>query len=168
MYEAMLARVRLFQDLSRRDLTWLSEGCREREYPAGTVLVRAGQWSGSLFILLSGSVAMILCQDDGSERPIGQFGAGAVFGEMALCGPATQRETITALVPCAALVLPHWDFQATLRESPDIAIKLLSTISGWLIQAERRAPRITHDIYDPHDPRDPHDSRPIHDTQEAD
>lgn len=139
VYEDHLAQVRLFRDLWPRELTWLSEGCREREYAAGAALARAGQGGARLIILLSGRVRVARPQSDGSERALAECGPGAVLGEKALVSAAVQPDTVTALEPCVALVLPVWDFQATLREAPDIAIKLLAVLGDRLVKAERQA-----------------------------
>jgi hypothetical protein len=49
MYEDALARAPLFHDISHRELSWLSEACRERVYPIGTALVEQGgkRWASS-------------------------------------------------------------------------------------------------------------------------
>lgn len=141
MYEEHLARVPGFQDLSPRALTWLSAGCHERTYDAGGALALAGHASGGLLILLRGRAMRTQPQPDGSELPTGQLAPGAVIGEMSLYGELPHPETVTALEPCVALALPRWDFQATLRETPDIAIKLLGVLSARLLAAEQREHR---------------------------
>ena len=138
MYEEHLARVPGFQDLSPRELTWLSAGCREREYPAGDTLARAGHEGSGLLILVHGSARRTQPQPDGSELPTGQLAPGAVIGEMSLYGEVPHQETVTALAPCVALALPRWDFQTTLRENPDIAIRLLGVLCARLLAAEQR------------------------------
>ncbi len=42
MYEELLARASLFRDLSPRELTWLGDACRERDYAPGEHIQR--QW----------------------------------------------------------------------------------------------------------------------------
>ena len=144
MYEAVLARVALFHDLSPRELTWLSGACHERTYAIGEFLARAGGDLGGLCIVLRGSAQVTPPQSaDGqhtnTQPAEGWFGPGAVIGEMALFAATTQRESIEALEPTTTLSLPRWDFQATLRESPDIAIKLLDTLSQRLHQVSAPA-----------------------------
>lgn len=138
-YEAYLACVPLFRDLSPRELTWLSAGCREREYAAGAELARAGHAGGGLLILMRGRATRTQTQPDGSELSTGQLAPGAVTGEMSLYGEIPHQETVTTLEPCVVLALPRWDFQATLRETPDIAIRLLGVLCARMLAAEERA-----------------------------
>ncbi len=60
---------------------------------------------------------------------------------MSLLDDLPRTATMTALEPTRALVIPVWDFRAALRESPEIAIKLLSVMSRRLRKAESS---ITH------------------------
>jgi CRP-like cAMP-binding protein len=129
MYEDLLARVPLFRDLSRRELTWLDDACRERAYAPGEVLAHQGSGVG-LFIVLEGCARVTRQEDAAEAEPkIGRLVPGAVWGESALLGDVPGAATVTALEPTRAMVLPIWDFRATLRECPDLAIHLLATLS---------------------------------------
>jgi CRP/FNR family transcriptional regulator, cyclic AMP receptor protein len=136
MYEELLARVPLFKDLSRRELAWLDDACRERDYAPGEVLVRQGGGGVGLLIVVEGNARITRRPEHATEAEpeIGRLGPGAVWGESALLEDAPGTATITAMEPTRAVVLPVWDFHATLREYPDLAIHLLVTLS-------RRAPR---------------------------
>jgi CRP/FNR family cyclic AMP-dependent transcriptional regulator len=138
MYEELLAQAPLFQDLSRRELAWLGDACREREYARGDVLVRQGGGGVGLFILTSGSVRITARHEDGegAEREIGAVGSGAVLGERALLEDGPSAASVTAVEPSRALVLRTWDFEVTLREYPDLAIHLLTILSQRLPQAQ--------------------------------
>jgi CRP/FNR family cyclic AMP-dependent transcriptional regulator len=143
MYEELLAQVPLFQDLSRRELAWLGDACREREYAPGDILLRQGGGGVGLFILTSGSVRITTCQEDGerAEREIGVVGSGAVVGERALLEEGLSAASVTAVEPSRAVVLRTWDFHVTLREFPDLAIHLLSVLGQRLRNTEELAGR---------------------------
>ncbi len=130
MYEALLARVPLFQELSRRELALLADACRERDYAPGEVLAHRGVGVG-LLIVVEGSarVARRLEHATGAELEVDRLGQGAVWGESMLLEIASSMTTIIALEPTHAVVLPVWDFHAVLRDNPDLAIHLLATLS---------------------------------------
>jgi CRP/FNR family transcriptional regulator, cyclic AMP receptor protein len=132
MYEELLARVPLFQELAHRELRWLGDACREREYTAGQVLVRQGGGSVGLVVVVAGSVRVTERAADGIEHELGRLEAGAIWGETALLEEAPCPVTLTALEPTQVIVLPIWDFRTTLRESPDLAIHLLAVLSRRL------------------------------------
>lgn len=136
LYEDALAQVPLFQGLSRRDLQVLAASSRERDYPAGAALLRQGETGVGLFIITSGSVHVTQTTQDGETRDLGDFGRGAVLGEMSLLDDMPRTASVVATEPTKALVIPVWDFRAALRESPDISIKLLTVLSHRLRASE--------------------------------
>ncbi|HEU5440797.1 MAG TPA: cyclic nucleotide-binding domain-containing protein [Ktedonobacterales bacterium] len=136
MYEDILSQVRLFSDLSSRELQVLSANCREREYPAGATLMRQGETGVGLFIITAGNVSVTQQSPEGDVRDLGTFGRGEVIGEMSLLDDLPRTATVTAAEPTRALVIPVWDFRAALREAPEIAIKLLAVMSRRLRQHE--------------------------------
>lgn len=139
MYEDVIAQVPLFHDLTKHELQILSANCREREYPAGASLLRQGETGVGLFIITSGSVRVSQETPTSDVRDLGVFERGAVIGEMSLLDDMPRTATVTALEPTRALVIPVWDFRAALRESPEIAIKLLGVMSRRLRQAESKS-----------------------------
>jgi CRP/FNR family transcriptional regulator len=141
VYEDVIAQVPLFSDLTQREQSVLAANCRERDYPEGATLLRQGETGVGLFIITSGRAQVTQQTPDGATRDLGTFERGAVIGEMSLLDDLPRTATMTALDPTRALVIPVWDFRAALRESPEIAIKLLSVMSRRLRKAESS---ITH------------------------
>ncbi len=136
MYEDVLSQVPLFHDLTKHELQLLSANCRERDYPAGSTLLRQGETGIGLFIITSGKVQISQQGPDGTVRDLGTFERGAVLGEMSLLDDLPRTATAVALEPSRALAIPVWDFRAVLREQPDIAIKLLAIMSRRLRHKE--------------------------------
>jgi CRP/FNR family transcriptional regulator, cyclic AMP receptor protein len=137
MYEDILARVDLFRDLTKEELGEIGNSCRERTYSAGTPLVKQGDTGVGLYILTKGRVRVTQEQDpDRAEKDLGIYGPGDVFGEMALLDDLPRSATVTAIDDVTALLLPVWEFRTTLRNYPDIALKLLSVLSRRLRKAQ--------------------------------
>jgi len=135
MYEDQLKQVELFENLDTKEVRLLAKTCTERQYPAGAVLMKEGEPGAGLFILVEGKVSVAQGQP---PREIATLGAGEVIGEMALLDDLPRSATVTALAPSRCLLVPVWDFRATLRESPDIAIKLLAQLSRRLRKTEQQ------------------------------
>jgi CRP/FNR family transcriptional regulator, cyclic AMP receptor protein len=136
LFEDALAQVPLFQGLTRRELTVLAANAREREYPAGATLLRQGETGVGLFIITAGSVHVNQATAGGETRELGDFGRGAALGEMSLLDDMPRTATVVATEPTKAIVIPVWDFRASLREAPDISIKLLTVLSHRLRASE--------------------------------
>jgi CRP/FNR family transcriptional regulator, cyclic AMP receptor protein len=129
MFEDVLSQVPSFHDLTKHELQVLSLHCRERDYPAGATLLHQGETGIGLFIITNGKVQITQQAPDGSDRDLGTFERGTVLGEMSLLDDMPRTATAVALEPTRALVIPVWDFRAALREQPEIAMKLLATLS---------------------------------------
>jgi signal-transduction protein with cAMP-binding, CBS, and nucleotidyltransferase domain len=137
MYEELLETSPLFRDLPRRELTRLGEGCREREYVVGEELTRQGSGAIGLIFVIEGRVRATTIQGDGLLADLGAHDAGTILGVWVTLEDQFSPTTIVALEPTRVVILPIWDFQATLRDFPEIAIHLLAiaarqlrTISG--------------------------------------
>lgn len=136
-YAKVLEKVPLFTDLGRRELMRLAATCVERDYSAGTTLVRQGQPGVGLFVIVSGH-AKVGQDQAGGMRELSQLGPGDVFGEMSLLDDLPRSASVVAMDQVHALLLPVYDFRAALREDGDMCIRLLAVMSRRLRRAEQR------------------------------
>lgn len=137
MHEGTLAHVGLFSGLDKKELRHIANNCQERRFSAGTVLMQQGDTGAGLFVLISGKVKITqtAASHDGTED-LGTAGPGEVLGEMSLLDDLPRSATVTAVEDTTALLLPIWDFRTSLRNSPEIAVKLLAALSHRLRKAE--------------------------------
>jgi CRP-like cAMP-binding protein len=113
----VLAHIPALSGLSPHEIDALGAACVEREYPAGTSIVRQGEPGPGLCVVLRGRVWVTRHhQDHRGQRTSGEQ-------LLAVLGPAECIEETTMLggVPCAVsvtTVLPTNLLIAPLRESP--------------------------------------------------
>jgi CRP/FNR family transcriptional regulator len=137
MYEETLAHVELFAGLEKKDLQQLGGTCRERTYSAGSKLIKQGDTGVGLYVITDGTVHITRETDpDKPELDLGSVGQGNVLGEMSLLDDLPRSANVIAVSDVTALLLPVWEFRTTLRNHPNIALKLLSTLSRRLRKAE--------------------------------
>ena len=140
MHEDTLARVDLFSSLDKKELQALSKSCQERKYSAGTTLISQGDSGVGLYVIISGHVKTTQAKNpDRAEVDLGTYGPGNVIGEMALLDDLPRSATVTAVDDVTALLLPVWEFRATVRNHPEIGLKLLSVLSRRLRKVESRS-----------------------------
>ena len=108
-----LKKVPLFSGLSQRQLKKLGRGFKERQFKAGTSVVRQGQMSGVGFFVITEGEAYVSV--DGSE--VARLGPGDHFGELALISERVRSATVTAAGPLNCLVMAFWDFREFAKES---------------------------------------------------
>jgi CRP/FNR family transcriptional regulator, cyclic AMP receptor protein len=137
MHEDTLAHVELFAGLEKKDVQLLAGACRERNYSAGSKLIKQGDTGVGLYVITAGTVHITKETDpDKLELDLGTVGPGNVLGEMSLLDDLPRSANVTAVSDVTALLLPVWEFRTTLRNHPDIALRLLSTLSRRLRKAE--------------------------------
>ncbi len=139
MYEDTLARVELLSGLDKKELQVLSKSCQERKYSAGSTLIKQGDTGVGLYVIISGHVKTTQAKNpDRAEVDLGTYGPGNVLGEMALLDDLPRSATVTAVDDVTALLLPVWEFRATVRDHPEIALKLLAVLSKRLRKIESK------------------------------
>jgi CRP/FNR family cyclic AMP-dependent transcriptional regulator len=126
-----IARVPLFAGCSKRELQQIAHIADEIDLPAGKVLCKQGAPGREFFVLLEGEVAVTR---DGDR--VDAMGAGNFFGEISLVSKAPRNATVTATTPLRVLVIVDRDFRALLKESPEIAAKVLGALAERLPPAK--------------------------------
>lgn len=113
-----------------------------RAYPRGSTLLRRGDPGTGMVLLLEGRVRIGVTSEDGREVTLGILGPGDALGEMALLDGEERSADAVALEACSVLLLERGRFLRLLRETPDIALRLLVVLTERL----RRANSAIEDI----------------------
>jgi CRP/FNR family cyclic AMP-dependent transcriptional regulator len=132
----ILQRVPLFANLGETELARVAEVARERGYPKNSVILFEDDPGDALFVVVTGSVKVVLIGEDGREVILSVLAAGDFFGEMALIDDEPRSAHVIAMEDASMLVLRREDFHQCLREAPSIALGLLRTLSRRLREAD--------------------------------
>jgi diguanylate cyclase (GGDEF)-like protein len=139
---SMLATVPLFRDLTPAQLDTLVAHATEQVYPPGHVIIRQGEPSQCLWVLLAGRVRVVETTSDGqTEMLLADIGRADVFGELGILRDEPRSATVIAVERAHCLVLRQADFLATLRESAALANGLLRMLAARLHDADRKLSR---------------------------
>ena len=119
------------------DLRDFAQRAVTRTFPKNTVVVREGDRTDSLYIIVSGRVR-IYVSDEGKEIVLGESGPGEYFGEMVLDeGP--RSASVMTLEPTEFLVVPKEDFREFVATSPQFALNLI-------LKLIKRVRALTNDV----------------------
>ncbi|MFM7137434.1 MAG: cyclic nucleotide-binding domain-containing protein [Planctomycetota bacterium] len=133
---AALSRTALFAGLGDELTRRLAAEAVERVYAIGEPVTREGDHPGtSMFVILSGRVAVSTREGDGPVLRLAEFGAGESFGEMALLTGAPRTATVTALEETCVIELGKEPLRHAFEARPDLVTEL-----GRLLQ-QRAADR---------------------------
>jgi CRP/FNR family transcriptional regulator len=101
------------------------------KHPAGHEIVVRGEGGVGFMVITDGTVTVKTGQ--GKTR---KLGPGDSFGEMALLDNEGRSATITADSDVTLATIPEWNFKPFLKEHPEVAYRLLQTLSRRIRQAE--------------------------------
>lgn len=128
---ALLQKVTLFRDLSRRQLDQIARLTDEIEVRAGKRLATAGDYGLELFVIVDGQ-ATVKARGGRTAR----LGPGEFFGEMSLLDGGPRSATVEAASDMRLLVVTRREFWALLESAPPLVLKIMSALSRRVRDAE--------------------------------
>lgn len=128
----------LFNNLSVDEQTQLSQICRERKFDKGQVIFYEGDLGGSLYVIVSGTVKIVMMAEDGREHILGLLHEGDYFGEVSLIDGEPRSATSIALSSAGVIMISRDDFIRILRENPEMSLKIMITLCQRLRNTDKR------------------------------
>ena len=125
-------RVPLFSMLSSRALRLIVDAARERDLPAGTLLVREGDRDRDLYVVMRGEARVMR-----GGAVITTLGVGDFFGEFALLADEPRSATVIAGTDVRVMVLSAPRLQEALRREPLLVARMEASRERRLKMVER-------------------------------
>jgi sigma-B regulation protein RsbU (phosphoserine phosphatase) len=123
----------LFRDIPPDDLTRLISELPVDTYEAGTYLFRDGDQGENLYVVMDGTLEVILAADTADELLLKVCGPGEYVGEMGLVLPDGKRTaTVRAKTRTRTWVMSRPRFVEMLQRWPIIAYAMVSVLSQRL------------------------------------
>jgi CRP-like cAMP-binding protein len=129
-----LARIPLFEGLSKKQLSQVSSLMTPLDLKAGKVLARQGEIGREFLILLEGQVEVAR---DG--KIIAVRGPGDFIGEIALLDNRPRTATVTARTDVVVEVLNRGEFASLLAEAPELSAQVMATMARRLAALDRES-----------------------------
>lgn len=115
----LLATSAMFRPFPRPQQMELLQRFTSHDVDPGTVVVREGDWTTGLYLVLSGEMQVSKLAD-GASVPLALLRAGEVFGEMALLEGSTATATVTAARRATILYLAREYFERLIDAVPEV------------------------------------------------
>ena len=132
MDQQRAAKIPLLAVLDRRGREQVLRTAREQTYAPGDVVVAQGDPATRLFLIVEGTAAV----EQAELGRVGTLNEGEFFGELALIEEHGRTATVKAETELTCLVIPAWEFKASLEEHPQMAIPMLEAIITRLHRRE--------------------------------
>jgi CRP-like cAMP-binding protein len=135
---ALLAHVPVFEELAPDDLERVASVAVPRSFEPGQVVFREGDDSDTCYVVCEGHARAIRTHSDGRTITLATFGAGEVFGELAMFDDEKRSATVEAIDAVDAIAILGPDMRRVMREHPEISAKLVTTLGRRLRAANER------------------------------
>jgi CRP/FNR family transcriptional regulator, cyclic AMP receptor protein len=104
--------------------------CHRRRYPPKSVIIYAGDTPDVLYYIISGSVAVLIEDDEGHEMVLAYLNAGDFFGEMGLFDEQKNRSAwVRARSQCEVAEISYPNFRGLATKDPEILFALASQMA---------------------------------------
>jgi len=143
MLETVLANIPLFSLMSQSDIADLADHAYPRIYSNNAIIIREGDISDSIYIVLSGTVNVFTNDEQGNEIQLNTLKQGAFFGELSLLDEETRSASAKAASKTMLAIITKTEFTKYLHKNPIIAIHLCVELSRRLRSATERLKKQT-------------------------
>lgn len=133
-----VARVPVFQGLTLQEQLDVAEVARPVRVDADEIVYVAGSDIAQLLVVHTGLLKVTRSSADGREQLVRVLQPGDFVGEAAFLGGGRPDHTLTALEPASLCVFRHAELARLVSAHPSIALRMLQTVSGRLVQTETR------------------------------
>ncbi len=126
-----LKDAKLFEGLPAAELVQIRNQMKIVRHEAGHEITVRGEGGVGFMTILDGTVAV-----ETAQGRVRKLGPGESFGEMALLDHEGRSATIRAESTVTLATIPEWSFKPFIHEHPEVAYRLLQTLSLRVRQAE--------------------------------
>ena len=134
----LISSIPLFSTLPKAQLSLLADCASARNYPRGSVILRAGQETDGLYIMLSGRAKVFMSNEDGREVILATLGARDFFGEMGLLDEQPRSASVETLEDSSLMRIGKADFLRCLSDNFDLAMRILLALVKRLRESDRQ------------------------------
>lgn len=125
-----LAKISIFNGLSKAEMSLLEARASHRRYPADALVMSEGDDSSAMYVILSGSVRVFVLDDNGNEITIDTMGKQDYFGEFALLDGSKRSASVITAETCDFLVIDKEAMIEMFSDNPEAAFSLTADLAA--------------------------------------
>lgn len=118
----------ILADLDDRDLSWLRDTGAVQSIMPGEVIIREGEPVTSLFIVIEGSLEVVI---ENGKR-IAELSVGDIVGEMSLIEKRPPSASVRALTAARLLAVPQESVRSRLNSDASFAARFYRALAVFL------------------------------------
>ncbi len=135
---SLLRSIPMFKGLPDVQLEHIAKMAVRRKVVRHTTIVRVGDSTDSIFVIVSGSAKVLNRDEEGREVILSLLAAGECFGEMGLIDGSPRSADVVANESCELLVISKADFMRALADNLDLCLNIMKSLVLRLREANRK------------------------------
>jgi CRP-like cAMP-binding protein len=135
-HDTCIRRVPIFQVLTDSEADSLHRLIRVRHYEKKSLIFQEGEQSDTLYIVNKGIIKITKVSEAGKEQILRILFPGDFFGQFALLQNKRHYANAEVIEKADVCLIQKDDFKALIESNPQMAYKLLLTMSERLYQAD--------------------------------
>ncbi len=128
----------LFHGLPDATLEEVSKSAMMRRFPRGQAVVLAGDQTDFVYFVLTGSLKVIVSDEDGREVILSILGQGELFGEMGIFGEHPRSASVVSVMPSDLIMIAKSDFRHLMHDNFEVAWRMMCNLADRLRNADRK------------------------------
>ncbi|KUJ76438.1 ABC transporter ATP-binding protein [Ruegeria marisrubri] len=135
---SIIASTELFSKLDARNQRLLAFSAQWYDAAAGQVIFSRGQTPDAVYLCLEGRATLLWPGDGTSVAAITQVEPGRLIGDLSIITGEPRQLDLVADTNCKFLRIGAEEFRAVMESDANVAVQLLETVSGHLVDLSRR------------------------------
>jgi len=129
----LIRGVELFGGLSEPEWDEIAGICQERQFKKGELLAVEGESGDDLFIVMEGTVEVLVENEEADPRVVINLGTGQIIGEMSLVDRGPRSASVRAInSPTIVQVIRHDDFHELCKRNNHIGYVVMHNMAADL------------------------------------
>ena len=145
---SVLREIPFFGELTRGEVREIVDVLQMQSFEPKEEVFTQGQPGLGMFIVLSGKVAIVQIEEDGSEWVLSEAESGSFFGEMALLDDAPRSATARASEKTELAAFYRSDLMALAEDRSQLGVKVVMYLSQVVAERLRRTNRSLKEVRD--------------------
>ncbi|HMV18287.1 MAG TPA: cyclic nucleotide-binding domain-containing protein [Zoogloea sp.] len=128
----------IFQGLGDDRLAGVARCAMMRRVPRGSAVVHEGDRTDFVYFVLTGSLKVMVSDEDGREVILKILGQGEMFGEMGVLDDSPRSASVVAVSPSDLVTISKTDFKRLMQENFELAWHVMCNLAHRLRDADRK------------------------------
>lgn len=135
----------LFHEIYDDEIEEIIKDCLIAQYSPGDTIIKQGDTSTDICVILSGEVD-IHVEKDGQSHYIASLGKGDLFGELVLINETKRTASIVCKEKCEILILSYENFYTFFHKKPKVFSLMVLNITRLITKRLKNANKIIEDM----------------------